>query len=127
MNKHIINSNNAPAPIGPYSQAVAANGLLFISGQIALDAEGTLHIGDIPTETDQVMRNLQAILKEAGIDFNAVLKTTIFLTTMDHFSEVNAVYGKYFTDAPPARETVAVRGLPKGVNVEISMIAALNN
>lgn len=125
MEKKIIESKNAPAPIGPYSQAVQGCGLLFISGQIALDAEGNLHVGDIATETERVMENLKAILVEAGLDFSNVVKSTIFLLTMDNFAAVNEVYGRYFSSNPPARETVAVKGLPKGVNVEISMIAAV--
>lgn len=125
MEKKIIESKNAPAPIGPYSQAVQGCGLLFISGQIALDADGNLHVGDIATETERVMENLKAILAEAGLDFSNVVKSTIFLLTMDNFAAVNEVYGRYFSSNPPARETVAVKGLPKGVNVEISMIAAV--
>jgi len=125
MEKKVINSKQAPAPIGPYSQAVQGCGLLFISGQIALDATGNLHVGDIATETIQVMENLKAILNEAGLDFSDVVKSTIFLLTMDNFGTVNEVYGRYFSSQAPARETVAVHGLPKGVNVEISMIAAV--
>jgi 2-iminobutanoate/2-iminopropanoate deaminase len=124
MEKKIIRTENAPAPIGPYSQAVQFGNLLFISGQIALDPKtGNLVQGDIKTETEQVMKNLQAILAEAGKDFSDVIKTTIFLMDMGQFASVNEVYGHYFTDAAPARETVQVSGLPKGVNVEISMIA----
>ena len=124
-NKEIISSDKAPAPIGPYNQAVKANGFLFISGQIALDPKsGELFAGDIAGETEMVMSNLQAILKEAGLDFSAVVKTSIFLMDMGQFGTVNQVYGQYF-DSPtaPARETVQVGGLPKGVRVEISMIA----
>lgn len=128
MSKQIINTKNAPAPIGPYSQAVTTGGLLFISGQIALvPATGELANADIATETHQVMNNLKAILNEAGLDFANVVKTTIFLSDMDLFARVNEVYGQYFTDQAagfPARETVAVKGLPKNVNVEISMIVA---
>ena len=124
MTKQIINTQKAPAPIGPYNQAVKAGDLLFISGQIALKPEtGELAIADIIDETHQVMKNLKAILSEAGIDFNSVVKTTIFLTDMELFSQVNEIYGKYFDRDFPARETVAVKGLPKNVNVEISMIA----
>ncbi len=125
MNKNIIITTAAPAPIGPYSQAVMAGGLLFISGQIALDpVDGTLYKEDIITETDRVMQNLKGILTAAGLDFSNVVKTTIFLTDMGQFSEVNEVYSVYFDPATaPARETVQVSGLPKGVNVEISMIA----
>lgn len=127
MEKKIIESKQAPAPIGPYSQAVQGCGLLFISGQIALDTNGGLHVGDIATETEMVMENLKAILTEAGLDFSDVVKSTIFLLTMDHFAAVNEVYGRYFSGNAPARETVAVVGLPKGVHVEISMIAAVRS
>lgn len=125
MNKNIVITTAAPAPIGPYSQAVLANGMLFISGQIALDpADGSLLTGDIITETDRVMQNLQAILQAAGLDFSSVVKTTIFLSDMAHFAAVNEVYGAYFdAGTAPARETVQVSGLPRGVNVEISMTA----
>ena len=122
--KNIIDTPHAPAPIGPYSQAVQAGKLLFISGQIAIDAAtDSLLIDDIELETTQVMRNLQAILERAGYDFSDVIKTTIFLSDMSHFPKVNDVYGSYFTSTFPARETVAVAGLPKGVNVEISAVA----
>lgn len=122
--KKIINTVNAPAPIGPYSQAVMNGDMLFISGQIAL-IPGTVNLSDadVAAETTQVMKNLAAILTEAGMDFNHVLKTTIFLSDMALFTQVNEVYGSYFTGDYPARETVAVKGLPKNVNVEISMIA----
>jgi 2-iminobutanoate/2-iminopropanoate deaminase len=126
MEKEIIITGNAPAPIGPYNQAVRAGNLLFISGQICLDpATGQLKNADLQEETHQVMHNLKAILQEAGATFSNVLKTTIFLTDMNRFSEVNEIYGKYFTDAFPARETVQVSALPRFVNVEISMIAAI--
>lgn len=124
MNKTIINTLNAPAPIGPYSQAVKTGNMLFISGQIALVPDtGELAMTDITMETYQVMHNLKAILQEAGMNFNNVVKTTIFLSDMVLFSDVNEVYGKYFNTTFPARETIAVKGLPKNVNVEISMIA----
>jgi 2-iminobutanoate/2-iminopropanoate deaminase len=124
MIKQIINTDNAPAPIGPYNQSVRANGFLFISGQIAIDpATGNIDATDIEGETHQVMKNLAAILAEAGLDFSAVVKTTIFLTDMSLFAVVNSIYAEYFTGDHPARETVAVKGLPKAVNVEISMIA----
>src|SRR5207253_2443085 len=114
----------APAPIGPYSQAVQAGNMLFISGQIAfVPATSELANADIIEETHQVMKNLKAILSEANLDFDAVVKTTIFLSDMDLFGQVNEIYGKYFDGDFPARETVAVKGLPKNVNVEISMIA----
>jgi len=122
--KKIINTNNAPAPIGPYSQAVAANGFLFVSGQIPSDpATGEIVSGDIKVEAKQVMENLKAILTEAGLSFSNVVKTSIFLTDMGNFAQINEVYGTYFTDQFPARETVQVAALPKNVNVEISVIA----
>ncbi|MBL7766059.1 MAG: RidA family protein [Chitinophagaceae bacterium] len=125
MEKKIINSPLAPAPIGPYNQAVMVNGMLFISGQIALvPSTGELNMPDIETETKQVMENLKAILNEAGLSFNHIIKTTIFLSDMAHFATVNGIYATYFSADFPARETIAVAGLPKGVNVEISMIAA---
>lgn len=126
MEKKIIRTENAPAPIGPYNQAVQFGNMLFISGQIALDPkDGTLYQGDIKAETEKVMQNLKAILDAAGMNFSHVLKTSIFLMDMGKFAEVNEVYGKYFDEATaPARETVQVAGLPKGVQVEISMIAA---
>jgi 2-iminobutanoate/2-iminopropanoate deaminase len=122
--KTIINTNNAPAPIGPYSQAVAANGLLFVSGQIPSDPKtGEIITTGITDEATMVMENLKAILTEAGIGFDQIIKTTIFLTDMQTFAQVNEVYGSYFTSNYPARETVQVSALPKGVNVEISVIA----
>jgi 2-iminobutanoate/2-iminopropanoate deaminase len=124
MNKTIINTPNAPAPIGPYNQAVLTGNTIFISGQICIDpATGQLKNKDLQEETHQVMHNLKAILSAAGMDFGNVVKTTIFLTDMHRFSEMNEVYGKYFTSDFPARETVQVSALPKFVNVEISMIA----
>jgi len=121
----VITTSNAPAPIGPYNQAIKAGNLLFISGQIAINpATGNIDSTDIIGETHQVMHNLRSILQEARMDFNSVIKTTIFLSDMGLFTNVNEVYGKYFTGDFPARETVAVKGLPKNVNVEISMIAA---
>ena len=124
MEKKIIRTDNAPAPIGPYNQAVAFGNLLFVSGQIALDpATGNLVMDDIQTETKLVMSNLKAILNEAGMDFSNVLKSTIFLMDMGQFAQVNEVYGSYFPSDAPARETVQVAGLPKGVNVEISVVA----
>lgn len=125
--KQIIKTDKAPAPIGPYNQAVAINGMLFISGQIALDPQdGTLYQGDIATETEKVMQNLKGILDAAGTDFGKVVKSSIFLMDMGQFGAVNDVYGRYFDpETAPARETVQVSGLPKGVQVEISMIAAL--
>jgi 2-iminobutanoate/2-iminopropanoate deaminase len=126
MDKKVINTSKAPAPIGPYNQAIVANNTLYISGQIPLNPEtNELVTGDVATETHQSMRNLSAILEEAGINFNHVVKTTIFLSDMNLFAQVNEVYGSYFLGDYPARETVAVKGLPKGVNVEISMIAVM--
>jgi 2-iminobutanoate/2-iminopropanoate deaminase len=125
MEKKIINTPNAPAPIGPYNQAILADNLLYISGQVCIDpTTGNLKNKDLQEETHQVMHNLKAILQEAGMSFNNVVKTTIFLTDMNRFSEVNEIYGKYFDGDFPARETVQVSALPKFVNVEISMIAA---
>lgn len=124
MSKKIITSNQAPAPIGPYNQAIQAANMLFISGQICINpATGELQNKDIQQETHQVMHNLRAILQEAGMDFQDVVKTTIFLTDMHQFGEINSIYGKYFESDFPARETVQVSALPKFVNVEISMIA----
>lgn len=124
MNKTIINTASAPAPIGPYNQAILYDNLLFISGQICIDpSTGNLKNKDIQEEAHQVMHNLKAILYEAGMDFSNVVKTTIFITDMHQFSAVNEVYGKYFERDFPARETVQVSALPKFVNVEISMIA----
>ena len=123
--KKIIQTKNAPAPIGPYNQAVMAGDLLFISGQIAINPENDhLLIGDIEVETHQVMKNLSAILTEANMNFSNVIKTSIFLSDMAHFARVNEIYHTYFDGNFPARETVAVLGLPKSVNVEISMIAS---
>ncbi|QEC41117.1 RidA family protein [Pseudobacter ginsenosidimutans] len=124
MEKRIINTPDAPAPIGPYSQAVLVNGTVYISGQIAIDpATGNIEATDAGRETEQIMKNLKAVLTAAQLDFGHVVKTTIFLSDMALFPVVNEVYGKSFTGDFPARETVAVKGLPKGVNVEISMIA----
>jgi len=122
--KSIIYTQNAPEPIGPYSQAVLAGNMLFISGQIPIDpASNQLIIGSIADEARQVMKNLDALLKSSGFLFEDVVKTTIFLSNMNHFAEVNEIYGSYFSANFPARETVAVLGLPKNVNVEISLIA----
>ena len=126
MDKKVINITAAPAPIGPYNQAIKTGNLLFISGQIALvPGTDTLIIATLADETHQVMKNLSAILESENAGFANVVKTTIFLSDMAHFSSVNEVYGQYFIGDYPARETVAVKGLPKNVNVEISMIAAL--
>ena len=124
MEKTIITTNSAPAPIGPYNQAILVNSTLYISGQVCIDPlTGNLKNKDLQEETHQVMQNLKSILHEAGMGFNNVVKTTIFLTDMNRFSEVNEIYGKYFDGNFPARETVQVSALPKFVNVEISMIA----
>jgi 2-iminobutanoate/2-iminopropanoate deaminase len=122
--KSIIYTENAPEPIGPYSQAVLAGNMLFISGQIPIDpTSNQLIIGSIADEARQVMKNLDALLKSSGFLFEDVVKTTIFLSNMNHFAEVNEIYGSYFSANFPARETVAVLGLPKNVNVEISLVA----
>lgn len=126
MEKQIINTPSAPAPIGPYNQGVRMGDMLFISGQICIDpATGKLNNQDIQQETHQVMHNLRAILEASDMSFHHAVKTTIFITDMNRFSEVNEVYGKYFDSNStfPARETVQVSALPKFVNVEISMIA----
>lgn len=124
--KKIIHTNEAPQPIGPYSQAVISGNALYISGQIAINpASGELVMDNIEDETHQVMKNLQAILMAAGASFDKVLKTSIFLKDMKQFAQVNAVYGSYFTGDFPARETLQVSVLPKDVNVEISMIAEM--
>ncbi len=124
ITKTIINTPNAPAPIGPYNQAVKAGNTLYVSGQIPLLPEtGELVQGTLADEAQQVMKNLGAVLDAAGYTFGDVVKTTIFLRDMNDFAAVNAVYGEYFTEHAPARETVAVAGLPKNVNVEISVIA----
>ena len=127
MSKQIIQSNKVPAPIGPYSQAVIANGFLFASGQIAFDpATGELVLSTIEAETTQVMENIKAILEEAKISFDHIVKTSIFLSDMDLFAAVNQVYGSYFKADFPARETVAVKTLPRNVNVEISITAIIH-
>ncbi|MCA6074399.1 RidA family protein [Fulvivirga sedimenti] len=122
--KTIVQTPDAPAPIGPYSQAVKSGSTLYVSGQIAIDpASGELINDSIENETRQVMKNLGAILSEAGMNFSHVVKCSIFVTDMNNFAKVNAVYGEFFTSNPPARETVEVSALPKFVNVEISCIA----
>ena len=122
--KEVINSPGAPEPIGPYSQAIRSNGTLYISGQIAIDqSTGMLITDNIEEETHQVMRNLNAILGEAGLTFNNIVKCSIFIRDMDQFAAINSVYATYFSESPPARETVEVVRLPKDVNVEISAIA----
>lgn len=125
MSKQIINTENAPAPIGPYNQAVKTGNLLFVSGQVGIvPATGVFANETIQQEAHQVMKNLQAVLLEAGMNFTNIIKTTIFLSDMSLFVDVNEVYSSYFEGGFPARETVAVKGLPKNANVEISVIAA---
>lgn len=125
--KKIIFTDKAPAPIGPYNQAVLSANTLYTSGQIALHPEtGELIISDIETETKQVMENMKAVLEAAGMTFDNVVKSTIFIIDMDDFTKINGVYGSYFSEeSAPARETVQVARLPKNVNVEISMIAII--
>src|SRR4249920_3202204 len=124
MAKEVIYSTNAPEPIGPYSQAIKVGNMLFVSGQVAIQKpSGNLITGNITDESHQVMKNLEAVLTAGGMDFSNVVKTTIFLKDMNNFPKVYEVYGSYFKDQPPARETVEVSRLPKDVNVEISCIA----
>jgi len=124
MIRERISTAHAPGAIGPYSQAIRAEGnFLFLSGQIPLTPAGDLLTGDIKPQAEQSMSNLKGVLAEAGLTFANVVKTTIFLSSMDHFAAVNEVYGAYFESDPPARSTVAVAGLPRGVDVEIEMIA----
>lgn len=127
MKKKIISTTNAPSAIGPYSQAILVNGFLYTSGQICINpATNEMVMTNIQDETHQVMKNLKAILTEAGMGFENVIKTSIFLQSMNDFQAVNEVYASYFKSDFPARETVEVAKLPKGVNVEISMIAVEN-
>jgi 2-iminobutanoate/2-iminopropanoate deaminase len=124
MQKRIITSEKAPQPIGPYSQAVLVNGMLYCSGQVAIDViSGEMVQENIAAETHQVMKNIEALLKEAGMDLSHIIKSSIFLSDMQLFQEVNKVYGSYFSGNFPARETVAVKELPRKANVEISVIA----
>ena len=125
--KQIIFSPNAPAPVGPYSQAILANGILYVSGQIPIEpTTGAIISGDIKKETTQVMENLKAVLTAAGIGFQHVLKCTIFMTDMNDYADINSVYATYFDEkTAPAREAVQVAALPKGVAVEISCIAVV--
>jgi 2-iminobutanoate/2-iminopropanoate deaminase len=124
MEKQIILTDKAPAPIGPYSQAVRAGNTLYVSGQIPLNPEtGLIENDSIETETHRVMKNIEALLTVAGYTFQDVVKTSIFIMDMNQFGRINEVYGSYFTSNPPARETVQVAALPKNVNVEISVIA----
>lgn len=127
MSKKIILTDQAPQPIGPYSQAVQAGGFLFCSGQVALDAKtGQVAAQDVEGQTRKVMQNVQSVLEAAGCDFSSVVKTTIFLKSMNDFPKVNEIYGSYFKSAPPARSTVEVSRLPKDVLVEIEVIAQVN-
>ena len=124
MIREVVSTSNAPAAIGPYSQAIKASGnFLFMSGQIPLTPEGTLVEGDVSAQTNQVLANMEAVLTEAGLSFENIAKTTIFLSSMDHFTTVNELYGAKFPNNPPARSTVAVLKLPRGVDVEIEAIA----
>ncbi|WP_317038887.1 RidA family protein [Hydrotalea flava] len=124
MMKQIIKTDKAPAPIGPYNQAIKAGETIYLSGQIAINPQtGNLVTDNIVAETHQVMQNIKAILEASKISFEHVVKTTIFLSDMALFAAVNEVYGSYFSGDYPARETIAVKGLPKNVHVEISMIA----
>lgn len=125
MEKKIINTNGAPAPIGPYNQAMMVGDFLFVSGQIPMDATtGEIIKSGIQDETEKVMENLAAILKEAGMDFSNVIKSSIFITDMHQFAQINEIYAKYFPSNAPARECVQVAALPKFVNVEISVVAS---
>lgn len=127
MNKQVVKSNDAPAAIGPYSQAIQAGAFLFISGQIPIDPQtGTLASGSIESETHRVMKNIDAILRAANLDFENVVKASIFLKSMDDFASVNTVYSSYFKKDFPARETIEVSRLPKDARVEISVIAAVS-
>tara|TARA_Y100001972_G_scaffold127510_1_gene184517 strand:- start:725 stop:1102 length:378 start_codon:yes stop_codon:yes gene_type:complete len=122
--KKIIFSDKAPVPIGPYSQAVAVNGMVYISGQIPIDqTTGDLVSGSIEDETHQVMKNIGFILSAAGLTYSSIVKTSIFVKDLGNFGRINEVYGTYFDEQPPARETVEVSRLPKDVNIEISCIA----
>jgi 2-iminobutanoate/2-iminopropanoate deaminase len=124
MTREAISTTNAPGAIGPYSQAVKAEGsFLFLSGQIPLTPGGELVRGTIAEQTTQCMKNIEAVMEAAGLTFGNIVKTTIFLSSMDHFAAVNEVYGSFFGEAPPARSTVAVAGLPRGVDVEIESLA----
>lgn len=123
--KTIINTNLAPAAIGPYSQAVKVNGFLFVSGQIPIDPiTGQIVYGGIETQTYQVMNNLKAILEQEGLSFASVVKTSVFLSNMNDFAKMNKIYGEFFTSEPPARACVEVSRLPRDVNVEIELVAA---
>lgn len=127
MPKQIIHTDHAPKAVGPYSQAVMMGDMLFCSGQIAINPQTQeVFTGDIKTQTEMVLSNVEAVLKQSGLNFSHVVKTTIFLTSMNDFATVNEIYAKKFSANPPARSTVAVAGLPKGVNVEIEVLAHKN-
>ena len=121
--KQAVFPPNAAPPLAPYTPAISVGGMLFLSGQIALDEKGKVHADDIASETRRVMDNIGLLLKAAGLGYEHLVKVTIFLSDMSHYAAVNEVYGTYFSEVPPAREAVAVKGLPRGVNVEISGIA----
>lgn len=122
--KKVISTEQAPKAIGPYSQAIQMGSFLFCSGQIPIDPKtNEVFTGDVKTQTEMVLKNIEGVLKAADMNFSHIVKTTIFLTSMNDFATVNEVYGKVFTSEPPARSTVAVAGLPKGVNVEIEVLA----
>lgn len=125
--KKVIKTKNAPNPVGPYSQAVEFNGMLFCSGQIAIvPATDEVLTGDVEMQTRQVLKNIDGVLTEAGYSWNNIVKTTIFLTNMADFAKVNAIYAEKFKELPPARSTVQVSALPKNVNVEIEVLACKN-
>ncbi len=124
MQRKVHSTDGAPGAIGPYSQAISAEGrFMFLSGQVPLRPDGTLVTGAIEDQAEQVMKNLEAVLASAGLTFTNVVKTTILLSSMDHFAKVNEVYGSRFPEGPPARATYAVAGLPKGADIEIEMVA----
>jgi 2-iminobutanoate/2-iminopropanoate deaminase len=125
MSREVIQTSSAPAAVGPYSQAIRHGGLVFTAGQVALDPLSGLLVGgeDVAAQTEQVFKNLQAVLQAAGSDLSKVLKATVFLTTMDHFAAMNEVYARHFPEQPPARSTVAVCALPKAALVEIEVVA----
>lgn len=123
--KKIINSKSAPAPVGPYSQAVESGGILFRSGQIAIDpATNMMLMGSVGEQAEQVMKNIGEVLKASGLTFESIVKSTIFLTDMADFAVVNEIYGRYFLTEPPARSTIAVSALPKNAKVEVEVIAS---
>lgn len=124
--KKVIRTDAAPAPVGPYSQAIQAGSYLFCSGQIAIDPKtNEVVLGSVQEQTELVMKNIEGVLKAAGASWNQIVKTTIFLTNMQDFPKVNEIYGRYFPENPPARSTIAVAALPKGVNVEVEVTVYL--